>query len=254
MASQIIYLSRIAVISVCVSIPDRKGATGVNIVSRGKWFALGLAIIIIGAAAVVVYPSLQRKRDLAETLLWMDQTYNPHEGGDNFGQGHGWEIHYLQKDQIEEVTEKFRMTFARVGGCSMVITFETVPEGVYSETPSVSKYTVNLCDIDPESISMKTHDLHSKDVFDCADSEEVKLFKLNCTNAEIDFKTRDSATAIKDERVETFVKLTGKDHELKTESQTNKCWLIVDDVDYAKRLAKALKHAVELCGGKRSKF
>jgi len=28
----------------------------------------------------------------------------------------------------------------------------------------------------------------------------------------------------------------------------------VDDVTYAQRFAKALKHAVELCGGKASKF
>jgi len=54
--------------------------------------------------------------------------------------------------------------------------------------------------------------------------------------------------------VRTFTKLTGKDHELKTVSKTNKCWLIVDDVSYAERLAKALKHAVDLCGGKASKF
>ena len=180
--------------------------------------------------------------------------FNPHEGGDNLGQGHGSEIHYLQKGQIEQVTENFKMTFTRLGGCNIAINSETLPQGIYSDTPSTYKYTINLCDIDPESIKIKTYDLHSKDVFDCADPEQVKLYELNCQNAEITFLTRNGATAISDEGVKTFTTLPGKDHELKTASKTNNGWLIVDDVPYAQRLAKALKHAVALCGGKPSKF
>jgi hypothetical protein len=38
-------------------------------------------------------------------------------------------------------------------------------------------------------------------------------------------------------------------HELRTASKRNKRWLAVDDVAYAQRLAKALKHAVELGKG-----
>jgi hypothetical protein len=202
---------------------------------------------------VVIFRSAQHNRDLAETLAWVDQTYNPHQGGDNFGQGYGWEIHYGGRDQEERVTEKFKMTFTRLGACNIVLTSETLPEGVFSETPSVTKYRINLCDIDPGSIKIKTYDLH-KDVFSCADAEQVKLYELNCDNAEIEFLARNGSTAISEERVETFTKLTGADHELKTASKTNKCWLTVNDVAYAHRLAKALKHAVELCGGKASKF
>jgi hypothetical protein len=224
------------------------------IVSNWKGALLLLGIVATGIAAVMVFRSVQRNRDLAETLLWMDQTYNPHEGGDNLGQGHGWETHYLQKGQVEEVTENFKMTFVRLGGCNIVINSETLPRGIFSDTPSTSKYTINLCDIDPGSIKIKTYDLHSKDVFDCSDPEQVKSYELNCNNAEIEFLTRNGATAIGEERVETFTKLTGNSHEFRTASKTNKCWLIVDDVNYAQRLAKALKHAVELCGGKTSKF
>ena len=221
--------------------------------SKWKWLVLILGVVTICIAAVMIFRNVQRSRDLAETLFWIDQTYNPHEGGENFGQGHGWEIHYQRKGQTEEITEKFKMNFASLGGCNIVISSDTLPEGVYSETPSTYKYTMNLCDIDPGSIKVKTYDLH-KDVFSCADPEEVKLHELNCDNAEIEFLTRNGATAISEEGVKTFTNLTGKDHELMTASKTNKCWLIVDDVPYAERLAKALKHAVELCGGKVSKF
>jgi len=223
--------------------------------SMNNWkLLLGLGLAVACVATVIIFRSVQRNRDLAETLLWMDQTYNPHEGGDNLGQGHGWEVHYPQKGHAEEVTEEFKMTFTRLGGCNIAINSETLPRGVFSDTPSINKYTVNLCDIDPESIKIKTFDLHSKDVFDCSDPEQVKLYELDCTNAEIVFLTRNGATSVSEESVETFTKLTGKDHEARTASKTNKCWLIVDDVAYAQRLAKALKHAVELCGGKPSKF
>jgi hypothetical protein len=107
--------------------------------------------------------------------------------------------------------------------------------------------------LDPDSIKVKTYDLH-KDAFSCADPEQVDLYKLNCDNAEIEFLTRDGATAITEDMVKTYTKLTGKDHESRDVSKINKGWLIADDVPYAQRLVKALKHAVELCGGKTSKF
>jgi hypothetical protein len=221
--------------------------------NKWKWCFVTIGVIAACIAAVVIVRSVQRNRDLAETLLWMDQTYNPHDGGDNLGQGHGWEIHYLRKGQTEQITEKFQMNFTRLGGCSIVIHSETFPEGVYNDLPSTHEYTMNLCDIDPESIKIKTYDLH-KDVFDCADPEQVKGYELDCQNAEIEFRTRDGVTQISEKRVETFMKLTKIDHKTTTDSKTNKCWLIVDDVAYAQRLAKALKHAIELCGGKASKF
>lgn len=221
-----------------------------------KWIVGTLAIAVLCVAAVAGLRRYERNRDLDETLSWIDQTYNPHDGGDNFGQGHGWEIHYLRKPQTqtEEVTEKFRTTLSRLAGCNIVITNETFPEGVYVDIPSKSTYTMNLCDIDPGSIRVRTWDLHSKDVFDCSDPEQVKLYQLNCQNAEIEFLARNGATVIDEQMVETYTKLTGSDHELRRRSKVNKGWLVVDDVPYAQRLAKALKHAIELCDGEPSKF
>ena len=114
-------------------------------------------------------------------------------------------------------------------------------------------YKLNLCDIDPASIKVKTYDLH-KDVFNCAEPEEVKLYQLSCDNAEIVFKTANGASVIKEDLVSTYLKLKGTDHESRSVYKTNEAWLIVDDVPYALRLAKALKHAIELCGGKPSRF
>lgn len=59
-----------------------------------------------------------------------------------------------------------------------------MPVGAYSELPSVTTYKFNLHNIDPDSIKIKTYDLH-KDVFSCADPEQVKDYELSCDNGEI---------------------------------------------------------------------
>jgi hypothetical protein len=218
-----------------------------------KPLILSLTLFVLGLGAFFAYRAIAKHRDLQETLSWMDQTYNPHEGGDNFGRGHGWEIHRLRTDNHDKVTEKYKETFTHDGSCKVVFHTETLPEGAFVETPSVSTYTFSLCDIDPDSIKIKTYDLRDT-LSDCTDPEAVKAYKLSCDFAEVFFLTRNGATAINEETITTYTNLTGADHESRTSSKTNKYWLIVDDVPYAQRLAKALKHAVELCGGKTSRF
>lgn len=220
---------------------------------RWKAGVLFVAVTVIGAGSFLGYRAIAKRRDFRETVLWIDQTYNPHEGADNLGQGHGWEIHYLRKGNVEEITQKFNTTVTLDDACNVVTRSETFPVGVYSETPSVTTYKFNLRDIDPNSITIKTYDLH-KDVFSCADPEQVKAYDLNCDNAEIEFLSRNGTTSISEDRVRTFTKLTGSDHESRSVSHTNKNWWVVDDVPYSQRLAKALKHAVELCGGQASRF
>ncbi len=218
-----------------------------------KPIAVSFAVIILGVGSFLAYRAIAMRRDLRETLLWMDQTYNPHEGGDNFGQGHGWEIHYARKGDVEEVTEKFRQTFTQNGTCNIVIHSVTPALGVYSEISTDTTYELSLCDLDPNSIRITTYDLH-RDAFNCADPDEVRLYTLSCDNAEVEFLTRNGAPAVKEDSVSTFLELAGSEHESRKSSTTNKMWFIVDDVPYARRLAKALKHAIELCGGTPSKF
>jgi hypothetical protein len=200
--------------------------------------------IIVTVIAAIAYPAIQRRRDLSETLTWIDQTYNPHEGGDILGQGHGWERHYTPNpDRTERLAEEFETTFVSNGGCKVTIRSETHPVGVWKKMPSRRTDSFDLADIDPNSIAVKTFDTY-QDVFTCQDPE----------GAEVVFMTRNGATAIKEEYVSTPTKLNGADHEQRSSSKQQKMWLVVDDADYAQRLAKAWKHAVELCGGKPSKF
>ena len=217
-----------------------------------KKLAAGLAIAL-GLVAVLAYPTIQRRRDLNETLTWIEQTYNPHENASIFSQGHGWERHYVRRGATEELTEEFQTTFSAKGGCNVGIHSETSPVGVFVDVPSKTNYTFNLRDVDVDSIKIKTFDLHD-DVFNCADPEQVSLYNLNCQSAEVYFQTRDGATVINEDSVRTYTKLTGADHESRSTSRTHEVWLILDDVTYAQRLAKAWKHAVELCGGESSKF
>lgn len=220
-----------------------------------KWIALFLIVVIFGFGSLFLYRVIARHRDLSETLQWMAQTYNPHDGGPNYGRGHGNETHYLEHSNThtEEITEEFHETFASKGGCTVVIHHETVPVGVFKTVYTNGDYTLSLCDVDPDSIKVKTYDLH-KDVFNCADPDEVRLYNLNCSSAEVEFHTRNDVPKIKDDAVTTYAGLKGKDHEAQIHNQVSNGWFIVDDAAYAERFAKAFRHAVELCGGKASKF
>ena len=147
---------------------------GINL-KQWKWVVSLLPIVIVGIGFFLAYRTIAKHRDLRETLLWMDQTYNPHEGGDNLGQGHGWEIHFVRKDGEEEVSEKFGMTITQDGSCNIVLHTETPAVGVFSEISSVTTYALSLCDVDPESIKIKTVDMH-KDVFITPSTKLVTLF------------------------------------------------------------------------------
>jgi hypothetical protein len=220
-----------------------------------KRAALILAVVIFVVGSFFAYRAVAKRRDLKETILWIDQTYNPHEGGENYGRGHGDETHYLQDAKLhtEEVTQEFHETFAYRGDCNVVLHHETVPIGLFKNVYTTGDYTLSLCDVDLDSIKIKTYDFH-KDVFSCADPEEVKSYELNCTSAEVEFYMRNGAPKIKDDSVTTYVQLTGKNHEAQHHGYMSKGWFAVDDVTYAERLVKAFRHAVELCGGKTSKF
>ncbi len=190
----------------------------------------------------------KRNRDLSETLTWMDQTYNPHDGGPNFGRGYGRQTHYLR----EQVTEAFNETFT-YSGCKVTIHSETEPRGDFSDVHSFHSETFNLRDIDPQSIKVRTFDSHN-DVFNCTDPEQVQLYQLNCDQAEVVFSTRNDASAIDEDSLTIFEKLQGAEHEARGKRKESGAAFIVDDVNYADRFAKAFKHAVELCGGRPSKF
>ena len=139
------------------------------------------------------------------------------------------------------------------GDCTIVLHHETKPIGLFKAIYGTGDYTLDLCDVDPDSIKLKTYDFH-KDVFNCAEPEEVKSYELNCTSAEVEFHTRNEIPKIKDDSVTIYAELTGKNHEAQQHGYMSKGWFMVDDAAYAERFAKAFRHAIELCGGKSSKF
>jgi hypothetical protein len=184
-----------------------------------KRLALATTLLVLVGCASVGYRAFTKHRELQETLTWMYQTYNPHEGGES----HGWEIHYTWNGHTEEVSQKYNQTFTH-DGCKMVTRIETMAEGDYVELPGVSTYTFNLRDIDPNSIALKTYDLHR--TYDCSDPEEVKAHDLSCDSAQISFRTTNDAGTINEERVRTFTKLTGADHESRNTDKASTSWFI----------------------------
>jgi hypothetical protein len=220
-----------------------------------KWITLSVIVALLGLSSFLSYRAVARHYDLAETLRWMDQTYNPHDGGANYGRGHGDETHYLEHSdtRTEEITEEFHETFAAKDRCTLVLHHETVPIGIFKDVYTNSDYALSLGDVDPNSIKIKTYDFH-KDVFNCADPNQVKLYDLDCSSAEIEFQIRNEVPRIKEDSVTIYVELKGKEHEAQVHSQVSKGWFSVDDATYAERFARAFRHAVELCGGEASRF
>jgi len=122
------------------------------------------------------------------------------------------------------------------------------------ETHSTYIYTFNLRDISPQSSKIRSYSHLGG--FSCEDSDPEfrRLMQMDCDHAEIAFRTRSEAPLIDEEAHTTFAKLQGKDHESRGKSKEAVAFFEVDDVEYAGRLAKGLRHAVELCGGKPEPF
>ena len=162
-------------------------------------FVLCVGLILVCIVTIITLHSVQRHRDFAETLLWMDQTYNPHDGGRNFGQGHG---SVVVSRETGEIT--IRMRFVRLGDCKILI------KEFWDENP-VDTYTLTLCDIDPVSIKIRTFDrrkIYGTDT-SCADAEPVTRYDLKCDSADIEFLTTDGAHVIKEDRMGDPPKPTG---------------------------------------------
>jgi hypothetical protein len=184
----------------------------------------------------------------------MDQTYNPHEGGENFGRGHGWQIFYTTDNvnHTQSEMEKSQTTLS-YDTCKMVLHHEMFPVGSFSDMHTTSIETFNLRNIDLKSIRVISYDPYRAGL-SCSDPDEVKAFQMDCRSFDVEFNTRDGAPAIADDSVTIFEKLQGSDHESRSASKTSQNWFTIDDPQYVERFTHAFKHAVELCGGKASKF
>src|SRR5258706_11330608 len=75
--------------------------------------ALIFGLMIVASASVLAYRAYSRHRDLIETIAWMEQTYNPHEGGENWGRGHGDETHYVSATRTPSCKDSRRNAMLR---------------------------------------------------------------------------------------------------------------------------------------------
>jgi hypothetical protein len=211
---------------------------------RNRLLALPLLFTIVSACS--------GDSELSETLSWMDNTYNPHEGV-TLAFGHGRTGWYAPKDDsayreylVNGSTETF--TYDR---CKMTLHFEdNRADATHRDIHSSSSSSFNLHDINPQSIKLSTYS-HTGG-FRC-EGHPLRE-QMDCDHAEIVFSTHSEAPLIDDETDTIYEKLQGSDHENKHSSKSNHGHFQVDDVEYAGRLAEAFRHAVELCGGKPEPF
>lgn len=204
-------------------------------------------VIVLMAVSITGCAKPQQGPSLSETTTWMEQSYNPRDGGSNYGLGYGMQTHYLNG----KMTQQFQETLSCIQ-CKVTLHNHTSPIGIFADVHSDYTLTFSFRDVDPQSI--KIHRYDSNKVGNCADPQEVQLFSLNCDQAEITFSARNDAAVIDDDSLTIYEKLQGSDHELRQKTKMSNATIIMDDVEYANRFAAALKHAIELCGGKPSAF
>jgi hypothetical protein len=199
------------------------------------WVAASLLPAMYSLANEAATPSL------ADTLEWMDSTYNSHENaGGAFGHGR-WEIFSVDGKSFERRTSSFSYD-----GCNISLSTKDDPTAqLFEDTMySASVYTFALKDLDPGTVSVKQY--RSVAGLTC---------DLNtCDQAKVEFETRNDAPLINESSDTVFPKATGADHEAMQKRKTFVAEFYVDDVVYARRFADAFRHAIALCGGARSPF
>jgi hypothetical protein len=181
---------------------------------------------------------------LADTLAWMDSTYNPHTGeGGSFGHGHK-EI-YTAGTLFERQDETFKYN-----GCQLSLQYRDDPNSpLFDQMYGEIIYTFDLHDIDPASITVRQFDSQAGGL-----SCDVSPTTMTCDIAEIALETRNQVPLIAESVHTTWPHLQGADHEASSSKKTFVTTFFIDDTKYAARFEKALRHAIALCGGKKSTF
>jgi hypothetical protein len=157
----------------------------------------------------------------------MQFTYNDHKSAGG-SEGHGNLELYLRNNLWRKIKESFSYD-----GCT--IKTRTVSTLLL---PYDTTHVINLKDADINSIKLIKIHIYDGGADQCDD-----IIGDVCNSARLYFETINQAplvTVIFNDEL-----YTKKGHEVE---------FIIDDVAYAARLAKALRRAIELCGGKASPF
>jgi len=184
-------------------------------------------------------PTHADEPSLTETLLWMDNTYNPHE----HYLGHGrWETYSVGK--------LFQRRFARFTYDGCKLTFSTTGGVLAEQYQDNSSLSVNLVDLDPSSIHTKAYSSQTAGIA----CEASPSLGMDCDVAEMTFETRNQVPLMETRHHFVYPELKGKDHDSYAEGKSFEAGILIDDVKYAARFEKAFRHAVALCGGRPSAF
>jgi hypothetical protein len=199
------------------------------------------SISVLLFALIVVTGHTAHAQSLTETVEWINQTSKDH------GLFQQWDRNgVLQVEYVEEFS---------LNQCQMTHSVHALPDAAMSKSMYTASNTTtfDLKEIDPSTVEVVAH-AHLF-MSDCTSAVEVKANKLDCSvQAEVRFRARNDNPAIAYESTTIFPELKGKDHERRDSGKDNSSAFSLWDTAYADRFAKAFRHAVELCGGKKSAF
>ena len=177
-------------------------------------------------------PTHADEPSLTETLLWMDNTYNPHE----HYLGHGrWETYSVGK--------LFQRRFARFTYDGCKLTFSTTGGVLAEQCRDNSSLSVNLADLDPTSIHTKAYSSQTAGIA----CEAFPSLGMDCDVAEMTFETRNQVPLMETRHHFVYPELKGKDHDSYAEGKSFEAGILIDDVKYASLLAVPLTTIHQPC-------
>jgi hypothetical protein len=179
-----------------------------------------------------------RGPSLTDTLAWMDSTYNHHIGG-SFGYG---ELRWTDPNGkvVRYETESFTYD-----GCKLTLkTRGDLLTPAFDEHAPERTDVVDLGNVDPNSLRPYKH-YSSAAGLSC----DLDMSAFTCDSEILEFLTRNDLPLIAQLERQNTAK--GVD---KTDSKTFAGELDFNDTAYAKRFEAAFRHAIDLCGGRRSTF
>lgn len=213
----------------------------INIAPSWPIFLLLPALSLLGGC--------KQRRERADTLAWMDNTYNSHtEVVGSYGHGSTGSYRKGENGQPDSLESGYDQSFTH-RGCQVNVTIKENPSAeLGKDMLSDDTISFNLGDLNPASIKVSPRTHYGG--IACADYLPDEI----CDWAEITVKTHNEAPLVQVNTHLIFPKLTGKDHDVFSPTKDSGTYFEVEDVEYAQQFAKALRHAIELCGGKPESF
>lgn len=204
-------------------------------------FPAALPILLLATTSMAVYGQSGKRQSgpsLIETEHWIENTFN----NDNVG--------YFQNFSVDNTLDQsYSITFE---GCTLGFEASEVQrytsDGTHHERQSSVVYFANLKDIDPSTIKVYFYDvIKVRRAF-------VGLMTTNNENKITTFMFPNDIKHLVSPSVFRHEKHSTSELVFRGDSIPSDKSGIVMAPDYAPRFINAMRHAVQLCGGKRSIF